>query len=120
MTGLPMMATRAQVIVAESILNDNPEMSEEAALHLAARTIDRYPHLVREAYGGYDFPFGDEDTPGSYSECPQCNADTFDGRSGHCHNCGYINGAGEAGFDPLVGPTTIRPGRADLRNPGTR
>jgi hypothetical protein len=119
MTGLPMMA-RAQVIVAESILNDNPQMSEEDALHLAARTIDRYPQLVHEAYGGFDFPFGDEDTPGSYSECPQCNADTFDGRSGHCHNCGYINGAGEAGFDPLVGPTTIRPGRADLRNPGTR
>jgi hypothetical protein len=125
MTGLPMtammaMASRAQVIVAESILNDNPEMSEKAALHLAARTIDRYPHLVREAYGGYDFPFGDEDKPDSYTECPQCNAQTFDARSEHCHNCGYLGGTGESGYDPLVGETTIQPGRADLRNPGTR
>jgi hypothetical protein len=118
MTSMPMMAGRAQVLVAESILNDNPEMSDDEALHLASRTIERYPHLVHQAYGGFDFPFGDEDTPGSYSVCPQCNADAFDGRSGHCHNCGYLGGTGSPGFDPLVGPTTVRPGQFDMRNPG--
>jgi hypothetical protein len=120
MTSLPMMASRAQVLVAESILNDNPEMSEDQALHLASRTIERYPHLVRQAYGGFDFPFGDEDTPGSYSVCPQCEANAFDGRSGHCHNCGYVGGTGSPGWDPLTGPTTIRPGQFDMRNPGIR
>lgn len=120
LTSMPMMAGRAQVLVAESILSDNPEMSDDEALHLASKTIERYPHLVHQAYGGFDFPFGEEDTPGSYTVCPQCNADTFDGRSGHCHNCGYVGGTGSPGFDPLVGPTTIRPGQFDMRNPGTR
>jgi hypothetical protein len=118
LTSMPMMAGRAQVLVASSILNDNPEMSDDEALHLASRTIERYPHLVHQAYGGFDFPFGEEDTPGSYTVCPQCNANTFDGRSGHCHNCGYLGGTGSPGFDPLVGPTTIRPGQFDMRNPG--
>jgi hypothetical protein len=120
LTSMPMMAGRAQVLVAESILNDNPEMSDDEALHLASKTIERYPHLVHQAYGGFDFPFGEEDTPDSYTVCPQCDAQAFDGRSGHCHNCGYVGGTGMTGFDPLAGPTTIRPGQFDMRNPGTR
>jgi hypothetical protein len=123
MTTMPMMAahamvTKAQVTIAEAILDNNPGMSDDDALRLASKTIDRYPHLVREAYGGFDFPFGDEDVPGS--TCSQCGKDAFDSRTGHCHNCGFINGTGGAGYDPLAGPTTIAPGRADLRNPGIR
>jgi hypothetical protein len=115
MTGLPMMSSRAQVLIAESILENNPGLSDDEALHLAAKTIERYPHVVKEAYGGSDYPF--DSGTGAYSVCSQCGVEAFDSRTGHCHNCGFVNGAGRAGWDPLSGPSTIRPGRADLRNP---
>jgi len=114
----PKVSSKAQVIIAESILENNPDLSDEEALHLAIKTIERYPHVVKEAYGGSDYPF--DSATGGYSVCSQCGVEAFDSRTGHCHNCGYVAGAGRVGFDPLVGPTTIRPGRADLRNPGLR
>lgn len=118
LTGTPMMAARARVAIADTILDNNPGMGDDEALHLAGKTIERYPHLVREAYGGSDYPF--DSATGGYNVCSQCGVEAFDSRTGHCHNCGFVAGGGGIGFDPLVGPTTIRPGRVDLRNPGIR
>lgn len=118
MTSPAMMAAR--VAVADTILAANPTLSDEDALHLAAKTIERYPHLVHEAYGGADYPFDDGDR--AYGACSQCGVPAFDSRTGHCHHCGYVsvNGTNQAGWDPISGTTTIHPGPAQFQNPGIR
>lgn len=166
MTSQPMMAARAKVAIAQKILGDNPRLSDDQALHLATKTIERYPHLVSEAYGpedadeddkndllgdhrngehdehphegcpacygplksmyssrhvgygGADYPAQDSVTNYSYANCPQCQHQGLDTRTGHCHFCGYVAmNAGGGGWDPIGGTTTIAPGQRDLRNP---
>ena len=119
MTMAPMMA--AKLAIAHQVLADNPGMSDDEALHLATRTIERHPHLVHQAYGGADYPAQDEASNYTYANCPQCQHQGLDTRTGHCHFCGYVAmGGGGGGWDPIGGTTTIAPGQRDLRNPGIR
>lgn len=120
LTSQPMMA--AKVAIAEKILSDNPEMTDEAALRLATSTINRFPHLVVEAYGGADYLGDAYPGEGGAASCYQCGKDAMDPRTGHCHFCGavQVGWPPREGWDQISGSTTIAPGPADLRNPGTR
>lgn len=108
LTSQPMMA--AKVAIAQKILDDNPTMSDDQALHIATVTIERYPHLVVEAYGGADYVEGEP-----MSGCYQCGNQAMG--TTHCHFCGAPAPGGGEGWDPIGGTTTIAPGQRDLRNP---
>lgn len=87
--GAPKMAAayrNAVEKIALDLYQANPGLSEPQRIHIASETVRRFPSLVHEARGGFDFLPADAEE--ELSDCPQCGKEALDAETGACHWCG--------------------------------